>query len=244
VSQWRSSWLSREGVLALATYVPAGLLGLGWVLLQRLDGPFRIAAFLAAVLALGTVWCTGMIYASLKTIRAWHQPLVAPVYLVLALATGAVLAALVLAAFGLAYRWHAMAGIAGLLAASWMKSAYWKQIDTEKRTHTVGAATGLGPLGRVRPLEPAHAQPNFVMREMGYRVARKHAEKLRDHVLRLGFLVPAAALGLSLFLGSPLDLLMLVVAALGAAFGVIVERWLFFAEAQHVVTLYYGAEAA
>ena len=31
-SQWRTSWLSREGVLALATFVPAGLLGLMWVL--------------------------------------------------------------------------------------------------------------------------------------------------------------------------------------------------------------------
>ena len=29
LSQWRSSWLSREGVMAIATYAPAGLLGLG-----------------------------------------------------------------------------------------------------------------------------------------------------------------------------------------------------------------------
>src|SRR5262245_54474632 len=30
-SQWRSSWLSREGIAALMTYGPAALLGLGWV---------------------------------------------------------------------------------------------------------------------------------------------------------------------------------------------------------------------
>ena len=30
VSQWRSSWLSREGVAALATYIPTGLFGIGW----------------------------------------------------------------------------------------------------------------------------------------------------------------------------------------------------------------------
>lgn len=30
--------------------------------------------------------------------------------------------------------------------------------------------------------------------------------------------------------------------AVGATVGVLVERWLFFAEAKHAVTLYYGAE--
>ena len=40
-SQWRTSWLSREGVLAVATYIPAGLLALGWVVLGRLDWPVR-----------------------------------------------------------------------------------------------------------------------------------------------------------------------------------------------------------
>src|SRR5688500_12203486 len=31
MSQWRTSWLSREGLAAIATYVPAGVLGFGWV---------------------------------------------------------------------------------------------------------------------------------------------------------------------------------------------------------------------
>ena len=29
----------------------------------------------------------------------------------------------------------------------------------------------------------------------------------------------------------------------GAAVGLVAERWLFFAEAKHTVTLYYGADA-
>jgi DMSO reductase anchor subunit len=35
-----------------------------------------------------------------------------------------------------------------------------------------------------------------------------------------------------------------VLAALVAFVAAVVERWLFFAEAQHVVTLFYGARAA
>ena len=34
-SQWRSSWLSREGVASVATFIPAGLFGLGWVVFGR-----------------------------------------------------------------------------------------------------------------------------------------------------------------------------------------------------------------
>ena len=35
-SQWRTSWLSREGVAAVATYVPAGVLGIGWVFFESM----------------------------------------------------------------------------------------------------------------------------------------------------------------------------------------------------------------
>jgi DMSO reductase anchor subunit len=34
---------------------------------------------------------------------------------------------------------------------------------------------------------------------------------------------------------------MALAAALSASLGVLIERWLFFAEAKHTVTLYYGA---
>src|SRR5256885_1551665 len=34
-SQWRTSWLSREGVASVATYLPAGLFALGWVVWGR-----------------------------------------------------------------------------------------------------------------------------------------------------------------------------------------------------------------
>ena len=82
LSQWRTSWLSREGVAAIVTYVPAGALGLGWVFGEFVPGQIAWAPWLSVPCALVTLWCTGMIYASLPTIRAWNQPLVAPVYVV------------------------------------------------------------------------------------------------------------------------------------------------------------------
>ena len=82
------------------------------------------------------------------------------------------------------------------------------------------------------------------MREMGYRVARKHAEKLRRIALAAGFAAPAALLLLSLLLEGRAAGGIALVAALAATGGALVERWLFFAEAKHAVTLYYGAQSA
>ena len=72
-SQWRSSWLSREGVAVGLTFIPAGLFGIGWVFFGRTGGWVAIAGLLAAVGAVVTVCTTGMIYASLKPIAQWHS---------------------------------------------------------------------------------------------------------------------------------------------------------------------------
>jgi DMSO reductase anchor subunit len=127
----------------------------------------------------------------------------------------------------------------GLGRAKW---AYWLRIDGELRTYTAEAATGLGHLGKVRVLEPPHTQPNFVMREMGYRVARKHALKLRRLALLFAFGLPIAFLLLSQT--GAFVLASALAAALSMAVGLVTERWLFFAEAEHVAMLYYGADAA
>jgi DMSO reductase anchor subunit len=245
LSQWKTSWLSREGVAAIATYLPAGVLGLGWVFGEFVPGQIAVGAWLSVPCALATIWCTGKIYASLPTIRAWHQPLVAPVYLVLALATGGVLLTLLLAIFGTDMRWAAGAiGIALLLGAI-LKRLYWTAIDTAKKNYTAEAATGLGQFGTVRPLDPPHTQPNFVMREMGYQVARRHAEKLRGMAAMLLFLLPLA--GMLLLLIEPPQAARLAIAAaalISTTIGVLMERWLFFAEAEHVVMLYYRGGVA
>jgi len=82
------------------------------------------------------------------------------------------------------------------------------------------------------------------MREMGYTIARKHAEKLRALVLMLGFAAPAAATLLTLIPAPLAGLAGSLLAVPAMAAGLLVERWLFFAEAEHVSMLYYGADAA
>jgi DMSO reductase anchor subunit len=246
VSQVGSSWLSREGVASLITYLPIAALGLGWVFGEYRPHQITVGAALSIICALVTVWCTGRIYSSLPTIRAWHMGLVAPIYLVLAFVTGTLLLDLFLIVFGYPHWWAAAITALLLALGCDLKMRYWSKIDSAERTYTAESATGLGGLGPVRPLDPPHTQPNYVMREMGYQVARRHARKLRKLAIVLLFVAPLAGVAILLLLNLPqaLNVAIAALSVLSSAAGVLTERWLFFAEAEHVAMVFYRGGAA
>jgi len=241
-SQWRSSWLSREGVVSVLAFVPAAVFGIGWVFFGVTRGAVGLCGVLAAALAIASVYCTGMIYASLKPIRQWHNGWVVPNYLALGLMAG-----LLLLDFLVRF-WVGRATMAALLAviavavAWWSKERYWRFIDTVSALSTVETATALGSRGKVRMLEPPHTEENYLLKEMGFRIARKHAARLRRVARLAGFAVPALlSLAALLLRGGGFAIAAAGLAVIAAALGLVIERWLFFAEAKHTVTLYYGA---
>jgi DMSO reductase anchor subunit len=245
MSQWRSSWLSREGLAAVVTYVPAGLYALVWIVLERNSGWAAVLGLLSAAACVVTVYCTAMIYASLKPVHAWANPWVPAGYLVFSLMTGALLLSLLARLFGLGRPLFDLLAVLVLALGLAVKLGYWRFIDTTASESTAGSATGLGHLGRVRLFEAPHTQDNYLMREMGYRIARKHAAKLRRIALVAGFVLPLALVVLALAAGGGAPGTALVaLAVVSAGLGIVVERWLFFAEAKHAVTLYYGAATA
>ncbi|MBM3487524.1 MAG: dimethyl sulfoxide reductase anchor subunit [Alphaproteobacteria bacterium] len=243
-SQWRTSWLSREGVAATLTFVPAGLFAFGWMFVGENGGIWGALGLVVAAAAAATVYCTAMIYAALKTIRAWNHGIVTRLYLALAVLTGSLWYNALAWLFGHVSPFAPLVVIIALSYGFWLKRRYWMYIDGTHAASTVATATGLAGLGPVRLLDAPNTQENFVQEEMGYRIARAHATKLRRYAFFLLFAIPAAlvliGMEASLWLGLPCA----VLAALSASFGVVIERWLFFAEAKHVVTLYYGADAA
>jgi DMSO reductase anchor subunit len=241
VSQWRTSWLSREGVAALSTYVPAGVFGLLWVILETTDTTTTVCSLVSAILAAVTVYCTGMIYASLRPVHQWHNRWVTPNYLALAIMTGA------LWLNALLQLWEApsvivtVATILSIPVAAWFKERYWRFIDTTSAPSTPGTATGLADRGKVRRLDPPHTEDNYLLKEMGFKIARRHALKLRRTALRVGFAAPLLLLVVGAVMPNAVTTIAALLAALAAMAGVLVARWLFFAEARHTVTLYYGA---
>ena len=249
-SQWRTSWLSREGVAAVLTYVPAvlfmamllpamiGAHAPGEPALPGVRGGGIALALLACALA--TVACTAMIYASLKPIPAWGHRLVLPGYLGFALLCGGLLfAALGASHTGLAPSAFAAKALLFLAAAlGALKLRYWRSIDAAPLPATRGDAVGL-PGRTVGMFERPNTEANYITREMAFVVARAHAQRLRSLALLLFAVAPilcVLAIGRVPGIAPGAWLWIAAVAALAGAF---VERWLFFAQARHLVTLYY-----
>ena len=238
-SQWRSSWLSREGVFATLTFAPA--LWLAWLAWRGVDdgAGARVAGLLLACFSLASVVCTAMIYASLKPIPAWRHPLVLPVYLVFALFTGGLL---VLAVAGKRVDGAPAATgmILGAVLLALLKLRAWRYIDADRSPVSRNSALGLPHSRPVQVFERPHTEANYLLKEMGYVLARKHARKLRLIALVMFALVPVLC-AIPVLVAQPHGMpgAPMTLALVSALAGALVERWLFFAEARHLATLYY-----
>jgi DMSO reductase anchor subunit len=244
-SQWRTSWLSREGIAAVVAYIPALAFGVAWAV-PKLELPISLFAGLTFVCAFTTLFTTAMIYRSLKPILAWHNKWVVPSYLVLGPMSGAVIVLALTSAFGAVPKY--LAALTGMLLASGLtvKWLYWSFIDDTPSPITPASATGLVGTGAnvsVRSVEWPHTEANYVMKEMGFAIARKHGQKLRLIAIWLGFLLPGIMIETAILVPVVFQPFFVIPATALMAVGLIVERWLFFAQAKHAVTLYYGAPA-
>ncbi len=220
-SQWRTSWLSREAWASVATLLTLAPMALSdWLGL----GLPRVIGQVGAVLALVTVLTTAMIYTQIKAVPRWHLWLTPVMFLGFAIAGGAMLSGAI---------WAPLA----LVAVGAVLFALWRVGDGAfaRAGQTIGTATGLDRIGTPWVFEPAHTAGNYLLREMIFVVGRKHAAKLRWIALGLASVLPALVLLLPL--GWPGVALATVLHVAGA----LAARWLFFAEAEHVVGLYYGA---
>ena len=220
-TQWRSSWLSREAWCAVAALILMAIYGAGLVFWGT---NMPIIGALGAVACVATVFTTSMIYTQLKTIPRWNMPLTPVKFLAFSLAGGALLAGEVHVALWL------------ILFAGVVQIATWRLGDTAfARSGTnMATATGLGAIGSVRAFEPPHTGTNYLLREFVHVIGRKHATKLRIISLILMTVIPALLLVL------PFSHWLALVAVLSHIAGVLAARWLFFAQAEHVVGLYYG----
>ncbi len=236
-SQWQSSWLSREGVLAVATLGLFAIYALVWMFSGE---RIAVLGYAIAILAGLTVFATAMIYAQLKTVPNWHSALTPLSYLAFSLASGLVLASVVGTAEAVFSIPVSLLAAIALVVAWITKLLWWSRADKVgfSDTHSdTGTATGLGHLGKVRLLEKPHSGENYLTREMVHQIGRKHARKLRLIALVMGMALPLLLcfLALSTGLSTPL----LLAAFVSMIIGLFAERWLFFAEAKHAVSLYY-----
>lgn len=239
LSQWRSSWLSREGVMAVATFVPLCISAWAAVFQSHY---LPVVGLLGAIGAGVTVYCTAMIYASLRAVQAWHTPLTPACYFLFSVAGGSLLGAFFALAGGGDAR-LLMAAAWVLLVAAWGVKIVWRRRQKlMSPLSTPETATGLGAIGKVRLFESPHGNANYLTSEMCFRVARKHADKLFAIAFLAGGVAPWLIAAILLAAGGQgmVASAAMFVAVSAHAFGILIERWLFFAEARHAVMNYYG----
>jgi len=245
-ARFRSSWLSREAVFAAALFPIAGIY-IALVAAQTGGGWRAFFAIATSLTAWAVLFCTSMIYASLKPIRQWRTAWTPVNYVLLGHWSGALFLAAIAAAYAGAPPFLLAGFLLGLGALA-TKLAYWhstgergaaagkaptleRAIGVDKGVHGAGAMTA----ARARLLDVGHSHGTFLTDEFGFVLARRHARVLRGAALLLGFALPLAwlAAGASRWqLG--------VAAAACGMIGLLAERWLFFAEARHTVRLYHG----
>jgi len=237
-SQWRSSWLSREGLAAIITYIPLMFFYLLWYLDISL---YKYLLVTSSILCLVTIYCTGQMYATLKTIPAWNNILVTPIYLINAISMGALCIYCLTRFYETEISQLYELTLISLTLCLFLKLIYWFYIST-KTTSTANTATGLGKNNNVSFFEGPHTGKNFLTTEMINKIKKEKANFLRLCFIILTCILPTYMIiqEASLIVNILILKLSFFITLIFAIIGMFMERYLFFIQAKHVVSLYYG----
>ena len=220
LSQWQSSWLSREAICSIfCLSVVSG--NIGWAALQNMY--IQEAGLVMFFMSVFTIFTTSMIYAQLKTVPAWNNIITPGIFVFAALAGGSILLSV-----------HA--SLVFLLTFGTLQIMFWYIADQgfENKETNVGTALGFDLNEKIRPFDKAHTNRNYLLNEMVYKVARKHSIKIRYISFFMAFVFP-----MSLSLIFPGDFGVSIFVVVFHLIGIYFSRWLFFAEAKHSVSFYY-----
>ena len=226
--RFRSSWLSREAVLAVVFFMLAAL----WAWQHYKNDSANVYLSAAVGLcALATVFCTAMIYQSLKPIPAWHHPITSVNYVAFSLMSGAAL-------FGaIAQNQHAAVVVLISGAVAMIGKLFHYRRAGKAQNIRVGRATGFTQ-AKAKLLEAGHTGATFLTREFIFEASARFLSRMRAAAMLLCFVPVFAAAGAQLVSDGASFALALALPLMFA--GLLCERWLFFAEAKHVVRAYHG----
>jgi DMSO reductase anchor subunit len=251
-TKWRTSWLSREVIVLPAfmgtvfLYGAAHWFNINPVFAQLPTGaPVNVTAVLGTVgtvLAFALFVCTGMIYACLRFLREWHTPFTVANYILLGGASGFTLAA-VFAAWAAPDLVRFFTGWALLITAIGLMSRVASLIRNArlKPRSTLQSAIGIKHPHIVQTTQGAMGG-SFNTREFFHGRSAGFLAQLKWWFLLAAFLVPMLLLGMAMSENEA------AFSVLGIAFviqyvGLLVERWFFFAQANHPQNLYYQSVA-
>ena len=233
VLMWRTSWLSRE-VIVLPAFI--GLVALWWIALRAgIETPLLP---LAAIVVAAVLWyCTAMIYACLRFIEEWAQPLTIVNFALIGLSSGLVLASALAAFAGEAalLRLTGPCALVVTLAAWATRSLALRRNAVLKHRSTLQSATGIHSPDLLQKSMGMSAG-SFNTREFFHGRTSALLKQVKLAFIALCFTLPALLALWGLATGADWPWLLAVICQ---APGLIAERWFFFAQAKHPQNLYY-----
>jgi DMSO reductase anchor subunit len=233
---WRTSWLSREvialpAVMALTVitffFVHSGMVP-AWVW----------AALLISNLAL---WiCTAKIYQCIQFIQEWSHPSTLSNFILLGLTSGGLLLELLLIIWNGSSVPLGMSLISGtnfilLFIALNLKLWIWRRNQKLKPKSNLASATGIKS-NNIRQTSMGFMGGSFNTREFFHHQTDRVISNIRKIVLLMAYIGPMILLAFSM--SSP-NIAQIAIALLMHYVGLLAERWMFFAEANHPQNLYY-----
>ncbi len=240
LSQWRSSWLSREGIAAILTFAPLCLFYIFWIFDNNSNYTLSFLT-LSAFSCQITVFCTAKIYSSLKAIPSWHNPFVPILYILNSLVLGSIITFTIFFCFGI--RMDILSNSIVILSSSalFTKLLYWYSIRVNSKSD-ISTATGLGTKNKTSFFEGPHTGNNFLTSEMVNTI-----NNLKSFLLRLAlcifiYIIPTYFILQKNYLvvSDNIISINLILVSILALIGMFIERYLFFIESKHTVSLFYG----
>ncbi|MBE9562797.1 MAG: dimethyl sulfoxide reductase anchor subunit [Proteobacteria bacterium] len=251
ISKWRTSWLSREVIILPTTIFLIAFYGcihyFGWnqsLFTIAKTQPINLSLIVGtlATLSVFTLFvCTSMIYASLKFLQEWYNPLTVINYILLGAASGFTLAAVFSIIMetdvvGFYVLWAIILTIAAFItrAAALLRNSNIipkSNLQTAIGVrHTIIAQKSQGFMGG-----------SFNTREFFHNKSAIQLTTVKNLFLLLVFPVPIFMLILAF---SGIFTLYLTTAAFMVQYlGLIIERWYFFTEGKHPQNIYYQSVA-
>ena len=233
---WRTSWLSRE-VLAL----PLVMLLTAMTFLFVTSG--IVPAWLWAALLISTLilWiCTAKIYQCIRFIQEWSHPSTLSNFILLGLSSGGLLLEFLLMLWNDPSIPLGMGSISGanfilIFLALNLKLWIWRRNQQLKPKSNLASATGIKG-SNIRQTSMGFMGGSFNTREFFHHQTDRVISNIRKIILLLTYVGPMILLAFSM--NSP-NIAQIAMALLMHYIGLLAERWMFFAEANHPQNLYY-----
>ena len=233
---WRTSWLSRE-VIALPALMATTFIIYFFTCIGQ------VPQWLWLVLLLTTValWvCTAKIYQCIRFIQEWSHPSTLTNFILLGLTSGLMLLELLVALWGDSTSLIidiplSIVTFLLLFLSFNLKLWIWRRNSSLKPKSNLATATGIkGP--NIRQTSMGLMGGSFNTREFFHHQTDRVIANLRKIILLCTYVIPMVLVAYTIT--SP-GILAISLALIIHYLGLLAERWMFFAEANHPQNLYY-----